>query len=77
MFGHAGIAPRPTTAGWSAASSREALYDEVPRTGARVTRLWQQGRAANGATHLWLGRRRDLGRGEGSSGLRFDAVDHR
>jgi hypothetical protein len=54
------------------------LYDEeVTRTGARVTRLWQQGRAPDGSTHLWLGRRRDIGRGEGSSDLRFDAVEHR
>jgi hypothetical protein len=54
------------------------LYDEeVPRTGARVTRLWQQGRAPDGSTHLWLGRRRDVGRGEGSSGLRFDVVERR
>ncbi len=54
------------------------LYDEeVPRTGARLTRLWQQGRAPDGSTHLWLGRRRDVGRGEGSSGLRFDAVERR
>jgi hypothetical protein len=52
------------------------LYDEeVPRTGARLTRVWQQGRAPDGSTHLWIGRRRDVGRGEGSSGLRFDAVE--
>jgi len=54
------------------------LYDEeVPRTGARLTRVWQQGRAPDGSTHLWLGRRRDVGRGEGSSGLRFDLVERR
>lgn len=54
------------------------LYDEeVTRTGARLTRVWQQGRAPDGSTHLWLGRRRDVGRGEGSSGLRFDAVERR
>jgi len=49
------------------------LHDEeVPRTGARVTRLWTLGRASNGRTHLWRGRRKGPGRREGSSGLRFD-----
>ncbi len=52
-----------------------ALYDEeVPRTGTRIVRVWQQGRAPSGRTHLWLGRRREIGRGEGSSGLAFDRV---
>ncbi len=46
--------------------------EEVPRTGARVTRLWTFGRGADGSTHLWRGRRKGPGRGEGSSGLRFD-----
>src|SRR5262249_53205330 len=40
------------------------IYDEeVPRTGARVTRLWTLGRAADGSTHLWRGRRKGPGRG--------------
>jgi hypothetical protein len=34
-----------------------------------VTR-WQ-----DGSTHLWIGRRKKIGTGEGSSGLRFDALD--
>jgi hypothetical protein len=53
-----------------------ALHDEeVPRAGARVTRSWQYARWLNGSTHLWVGRRKGQGRGEGSSGLRFDAVE--
>jgi hypothetical protein len=49
------------------------IYDEeVPRAGVRVTRLWTLGRGIDGSTHLWRGRRKDPGRGEGSSGLRFD-----
>lgn len=28
----------------------------------------------NGETYLWVGRRKRTGRGEGSSGLRFDVV---
>lgn len=54
------------------------LYDEVvAREGVRLRRTWQYGRAPDGSTHLWRARRRDTGRGEGSSGLRFDVVDRR
>lgn len=49
--------------------------EEVPRAGARVTRAWQYARWADGATHLWIGRRKGPGRGEGWSGLRFDVVE--
>ena len=49
------------------------LHDEeVPREGARVTRSFQYARWLDGSTHLWIGRRKEPGRGEGSSGLRFD-----
>jgi hypothetical protein len=50
--------------------------EEVPRDGANVRRAWQLARDPSGRTHLWLGRRKGSGRGEGSSGLRFDAVEH-
>jgi hypothetical protein len=53
-----------------------ALYEEeVPREGARVTRNYQLARWLDGSTHLWMGRRKQVGRGEGSSGLRFDTAD--
>ena len=48
--------------------------EEVPREGARVTRSYQLARWLDGSTHLWMGRRKQVGRGEGSSGLRFDSV---
>lgn len=52
------------------------LYEEeVPREGARVTRSYQYARWIDGSTHLWIGRRKQPGRGEGSSGLRFDVVE--
>ena len=52
------------------------LYDEeVPREGARVTRAFQYARWTDGSTFLWIGRRKRTGRGEGSSGLRFDFVE--
>jgi hypothetical protein len=49
--------------------------EEVPREGARVTRAYQYTRWSNGATYLWIGRRKQPGRGEGSSGLRFDSLE--
>jgi hypothetical protein len=49
--------------------------EEVPRAGARVTRAWQYARWVDGTTHLWVGRRKGPGRGEGWSGLRFDVVE--
>ena len=50
--------------------------EEVPRAGTRVTRAWQYARWIDGSTWAWVGRRRGTGRGEGSSGLRFDQVPH-
>ncbi|XXF74950.1 hypothetical protein P2318_17915 [Myxococcaceae bacterium GXIMD 01537] len=46
--------------------------EEVPRAGAIVTRGWQRARWFNGATFTWVGRRKQTGRGEGASGLRWD-----
>lgn len=52
------------------------LYEEeVPRSGVQVTRTWQHARWHDGSRHVWQARRRTTGRGEGSSGLRFDAVE--
>ena len=49
--------------------------EEVPREGARITRAYQYARWIDGSSHLWIGRRKQLGKGEGSSGLRFDVID--
>jgi hypothetical protein len=49
--------------------------EEVPREGARVTRSYQLARWVDGSTFLWLARRKGVGRGEGSSGLRYDVLD--
>jgi hypothetical protein len=49
--------------------------EEIPREGIRVTRHYQLARWLDGATHLWIGRRKVIGRGEGSSSLRFDTTD--
>ena len=49
--------------------------EEVPREGVRVTRSYQFTRWIDGSSHFWVGRRKGIGRGEGSSGLRFDSLE--
>lgn len=46
--------------------------EEVPRAGALVTQSFQRTRWRDGRAWLWLGVRKQTGRGEGSSGLAFD-----
>lgn len=48
--------------------------EEVPRAGAIVTRTYQRARWWNGKIYTWLGRRKQSGRGQGSSGLEFDRI---
>lgn len=49
--------------------------EEVPREGLRLLRERVLARSSDGATHLWTRRRRQVGRGEGSSGLAFDEAE--
>ena len=52
-----------------------AIYDEefsVPRSGVKVQLTGQRMRWNDGKTYVWLGGKVTAGRGEGSSGLRFD-----
>ena len=53
---------------------KELREQEVPRTGVRITRVVNRSRWLDGSTHLWVARRKTSGRGEGSSGLRFDVT---
>jgi len=48
--------------------------EEVPRTGVRVTQSFQRTRWRDGNVWVWLGVRKQTGRGEGSSGLAFDRL---
>lgn len=50
--------------------------EEVPREGVRVTRQYELARWIGGETYLWAGRKKQVGRGEGSSGLAFDRELH-
>ena len=46
--------------------------EEVPRAGSALSQLFQRTRWTDGRVHVWLRVRRRTGRGEGTSGLRFD-----
>jgi hypothetical protein len=48
---------------------------DVPREGTRLIRDYALARWTNGATYVWARRVRGVGRGEGSSGLRFDVAE--
>jgi hypothetical protein len=48
--------------------------EEVPRAGVRVTQSFQRTRWRDGRAWVWLGVRKQTGRGEGQSGLAFDRI---
>lgn len=48
--------------------------EEIPRSGATVTRWIQYARWLDGSTHFWVGRRKEPGQGEANSGLQFDTA---
>ncbi len=48
--------------------------EEVPRAGIIVKRMYKRTRWLNGKTHLWIGRSKTTGKGEGWSGLMFDQL---
>jgi hypothetical protein len=48
--------------------------EEVPRAGIRVTQSFQRTRWHNGKAFVWLGVRKQTGRGEGASNLAFDQI---
>ena len=48
--------------------------EEVPRDGIELKRAFNYARDADGRALLWIGRSKTTGRGEGASGLKFDAV---
>jgi hypothetical protein len=52
------------------------VYDEeIPREGTSVERVHRYARWLGGRSAIWTARYRQTGRGEGSSGLRFDVLD--
>lgn len=51
--------------------------EEVPRAGVTVKKTWQRTRATDGTVIVWSGRRKQTGRGEGSSNLAFDQIEYK
>lgn len=52
------------------------LYDEeIPREGVHITRRRRMTRWIDGSTWVWTAFRNEVGRGEGSAGLRFDQLE--
>ena len=49
--------------------------EEIPRSGVVVKRSFQRTRWLNGKTYLWIGRRKEAGKGEGWSNLEFDQIE--
>jgi hypothetical protein len=46
--------------------------EEIGRAGIRLQRVACRTRSSDGGMHLWIARRKQIGAGEASSGLRFD-----
>lgn len=68
--------PRPARGAiLGAAAELSILDEEIPREGVRLTRSRRFARWVDGSGWLWTGMRRQVGRGEGSSGLRFDRIE--
>jgi hypothetical protein len=80
------VLPRPNSFGDLEASSprssvlqelggRVIPEEEIPSSGVVVRRRWFLARSADGGRHVWAARSVSVGRGEGSSGLRFDVAE--
>ena len=83
LEGHHGVVPakiQPRTAFFrerlKLATGRQYFIaeEEVGRAGTVLETRWQRCRWTDGRVVLWLGNRRSIGRGEGSSGLAFDVL---
>lgn len=79
QLGEASLGPNPTPAPLGAVLGTSAPLtieeEELYRSGLRVRRLARRVRWSDGSVHVWLGRRSGPGRGESSSGLRFDSAE--
>ncbi len=78
ILGHQVVLPRGGVLERSPVEQPNLIREEeLLRGGAVVTRSYQQTRWTDGTTTTWLGRRKQNGRGEGSSGLAFDQAPQR
>jgi hypothetical protein len=70
-----GSTPEPVGRVLAGAAPYRVREETVPRVGVRVVREPVRSRWMSGDTHLWIARRKLAGRGEGSSGLRYDIAE--
>ncbi|NER10048.1 hypothetical protein SAMN06265375_101420 [Muriicola jejuensis] len=71
------IKPRTSLLRFGLDGNKAAYYiheEEVPRAGIHVFKNYQRTRWYGGKVFKWLGIRKTVGRGEGSSGLSFDRI---
>jgi hypothetical protein len=70
--------PQGTKALSRVLTERQPTYfieeEEVPRAGVIIRQTFQRTRWLNGKTFLWIGRRKQSGRGEGMANLMFDQI---
>ncbi|MEN0005509.1 MAG: hypothetical protein AAF798_15265 [Bacteroidota bacterium] len=50
--------------------------EEIPKAGRIITSTWHRARWFGGKTLVWQGHKKQVGRGGGTSGLRFDHLTH-
>lgn len=68
------VRPRTTLMRYNLPKAYYIHEEEVPRAGTVVSQSYQRTRWIGGKAFIWLGVRKQTGRGEGWSGLRFDAL---
>jgi hypothetical protein len=68
------IRPRTTLLRQNLPKKYFIFEEEVPRAGAVVSQSYQRTRWLSGRVFTWFGASKGTGRGEGSSGLKFDAL---
>ena len=68
------VRPRTSLLRHSLPSAYFLFEEEVPRAGAVAIQRYRRTRWSDGRVVTWLGVRKQTGRGEGSSGLRFDGL---
>src|SRR5207253_134175 len=76
-LGQVALGPNPTPiplgAVLGSSSPLRVEEEELYRAGLRIRRLVRRVRWSDGSVHVWFARRAGPGRGESSSGLRFDS----
>ena len=69
------IRPKTTLLGRNSGNGGYFVFEEeIPRSGITLQLNWRRTRGFNGKNFVWLGHRKRVGYGEGSSNLKFDQI---